>query len=254
MDSTGGDNPPAETPASVEPFPSGPGVGPAVSSPAAPAPAPASGPPASVRRHRRSRRTVRQEDISDFRREFLGIDEDANCPELEGAFNEARMSLSGNNNNTGGGNNGNANANAAAPASGGGTGSNSGAGLFNFFDNNATNANANASPMSTPNRSASTTPIPTAASPGGNGAAASIVPPGPNIPQNAGHQMDLNYLYSMVLELSDVLKNNRDMTRGIIRGAEELMVSHHPTFLSFSLNVESASLTLNVSLLTSDDL
>lgn len=45
------------------------------------------------------------------------------------------------------------------------------------------------------------------------------------MPMNAGHQMDLNHLYEKVQELSEVLKNNREATRGIIRGAEEVMVS-----------------------------
>lgn len=45
-----------------------------------------------------------------------------------------------------------------------------------------------------------------------------------NIPMNAGHQMDLQHLYDMVLELSDVLKNNREMTKNIVTSAEDLMV------------------------------
>jgi hypothetical protein len=44
------------------------------------------------------------------------------------------------------------------------------------------------------------------------------------LPMNAGHQMDLNNLYEMVIEFSDVLKHNREMTRGIVASAEELMV------------------------------
>jgi hypothetical protein len=44
--------------------------------------------------------------------------------------------------------------------------------------------------------------------------------------------MDLNHLYSMVIELSEVLKNNREMTRGIINGAEELMVRVSDLFLT----------------------
>ncbi|KAF5863844.1 hypothetical protein ETB97_009307 [Aspergillus alliaceus] len=43
------------------------------------------------------------------------------------------------------------------------------------------------------------------------------------IPMNAGHQMDLHQLYDMVLELSDVLKNNRQMTQSIVTSAEEIM-------------------------------
>lgn len=50
--------------------------------------------------------------------------------------------------------------------------------------------------------------------------------PGMNggVPMNAGHQMDLQHLYDMVLELSDVLKNNREMTKSIVTSAEDLMV------------------------------
>jgi hypothetical protein len=44
------------------------------------------------------------------------------------------------------------------------------------------------------------------------------------VPMNAGHQMDLRHLFDMVLELSEVLKNNRDMTKSIVSSAEEIMV------------------------------
>ncbi|KAL2796773.1 hypothetical protein BJX66DRAFT_299286 [Aspergillus keveii] len=43
------------------------------------------------------------------------------------------------------------------------------------------------------------------------------------VPMNAGHQMDLRHLFDMVLELSEVLKNNRDMTKSIVSSAEEIM-------------------------------
>ena len=44
------------------------------------------------------------------------------------------------------------------------------------------------------------------------------------MPMNAGHQMDLHHLYEMVLELSEVLKNNREVTKSIVSSAEEIMV------------------------------
>lgn len=49
---------------------------------------------------------------------------------------------------------------------------------------------------------------------------------GPNMgmSMNAGHQMDVNMLYQKVVELSEVLKENREKTQGIISGAEELAV------------------------------
>lgn len=57
-----------------------------------------------------------------------------------------------------------------------------------------------------------------------NGAGPDMAPMGSAIPMNAGHHMDLNHLYQMVLDLSDVLRNNREMTKGIVDGAEEVMV------------------------------
>ncbi|KAJ5161584.1 hypothetical protein N7492_006976 [Penicillium capsulatum] len=45
---------------------------------------------------------------------------------------------------------------------------------------------------------------------------------------NAGHQMDLHHLYEMVMELSDVLKNNREVTKNIVSSAEEIM-KHGPS-------------------------
>jgi hypothetical protein len=44
------------------------------------------------------------------------------------------------------------------------------------------------------------------------------------VPMNAGQQMDLRHLFDMVLELSEVLKNNREMTKSIVSSAEEIMV------------------------------
>ncbi|KAL8645738.1 MAG: hypothetical protein Q9210_006544 [Variospora velana] len=43
-----------------------------------------------------------------------------------------------------------------------------------------------------------------------------------SMPMNAGHQMDVNMLYQKVLELSEVLKENREKTHVIVAGAEEL--------------------------------
>ena len=41
----------------------------------------------------------------------------------------------------------------------------------------------------------------------------------------AGQQMDVNFLYQKVVELSEVLKDNREKTQAIITSAEELAVS-----------------------------
>lgn len=156
-----------------------------------------------VRRHRRTRQSVRSEEIEDFRAGYFG---ESATPELERAFGQAKMSLVGNNAT------GNANSNNAGPAP-----------LANFFENN--NNSANATGMGPVSRPSSTSSTPRAATPtGGNGGPAEMGAPGPVMPQNAGQPMDLNHLYAMVLELSDVLKNNREMTRGIVHGAEELMV------------------------------
>ena len=45
---------------------------------------------------------------------------------------------------------------------------------------------------------------------------------GPGLPMSAGQQMDVNMLYQRVLELGEVLRENRERTGGIIQGAEEL--------------------------------
>ena len=46
------------------------------------------------------------------------------------------------------------------------------------------------------------------------------------IPMAAGQQADVNFLFQKLVELSEVLKDNREKTAGIIAGAEELAVSH----------------------------
>lgn len=48
------------------------------------------------------------------------------------------------------------------------------------------------------------------------------------MPMNAGHQMDVNMLYQKVVELSEVLKENREKTQGIISSAEDLAVCALP--------------------------
>lgn len=53
----------------------------------------------------------------------------------------------------------------------------------------------------------------------GNGAAMN------GMPMIAGQQMDVNFLYQKVMELSEVLRDNREKTQEIVAGAEELAVS-----------------------------
>ena len=50
------------------------------------------------------------------------------------------------------------------------------------------------------------------------------------VPMIAGQQMDVNFLYQKVCELSEVLRENRERTQAIISSAEELAVST-PTWL-----------------------
>ena len=44
------------------------------------------------------------------------------------------------------------------------------------------------------------------------------------LPLIAGQQMDVNLLYQKVMELSEILRENREKTQGIVAGAEELAV------------------------------
>ena len=50
------------------------------------------------------------------------------------------------------------------------------------------------------------------------------------LPIVAGQQMDVNLLYQKVLELSEILKENREKTKGIVDGAENLAVSPFQRF------------------------
>ena len=61
----------------------------------------------------------------------------------------------------------------------------------------------------------------------GNGAAMN------GLPMIAGQQMDVNFLYQKVIELSEVLRENRERTQGIIAGAEELAVCIDCTAFTF---------------------
>ena len=45
------------------------------------------------------------------------------------------------------------------------------------------------------------------------------------MPMAAGQQADVNFLFQKLVELSEVLKENREKTAGVIAGAEELAVS-----------------------------
>ncbi|RJE22417.1 hypothetical protein PHISCL_05237 [Aspergillus sclerotialis] len=160
-----------------------------------------------VRGNRRRSAHVTRADLDKFRKEVLGVEDqwyeeegsttpinpfDSQFDDLNRAFEFASMSL-----NSGNG----------APAPG--------AGMFSSYADNQ----ANSSVPSTPRQSMSS-PMPhTPGQMNGGGM------PGMNggMPMNAGHQMDLRHVYDMVLELSEVLKNNREVTKSIVNSAEEIM-------------------------------
>jgi hypothetical protein len=80
-------------------------------------------------------------------------------------------------------------------------------------------------PVSGPSR---TSPSPTSAAAStqaNGGTAANYASPLP-----AGHQQDLNYLYSQIQELSAILKANREKTAVLTKAAEEIAVSLRDLF------------------------
>ncbi|KAL4900350.1 hypothetical protein BDW74DRAFT_188346 [Aspergillus multicolor] len=162
-----------------------------------------------VRGHRRRSTHVSRRDLEKFRKEVLGVestgfesdDEGALNPnskefesqlaELNQAFDAATMSM-----NSGS--------------------SNSSSGIYSNYDNSAAGPSNMSGVPRQPIPSPMATPPPQV-----NGGGIAGMNGG--VPMNAGHQMDLRHLFDMVLELSDVLKNNRDMTKSIVSSAEEIM-------------------------------
>lgn len=57
---------------------------------------------------------------------------------------------------------------------------------------------------------------------GNNGAAMN------GLPMAAGSQMDVNFLYQKVFELSEILRDNREKTQSIVGAAEDLAVRLSP--------------------------
>ena len=107
---------------------------------------------------------------------------------------------------------------------------NSTGGMYSGFDGNGSGlANLRNQPMSP---SLSHTSQVNGVGGGGGGVGGGGVP-GLGMPMNAGQQMDLNHLYEIILELSDVLRNNRDMTKNIVTSAEDLMVGTFSLSLFF---------------------
>ncbi|KAL4935365.1 hypothetical protein BDV06DRAFT_207156 [Aspergillus oleicola] len=183
-----------------------------------------------VRGHRRRSTHVSRRDLEKFRKEVLGVeppglgfdDEGAIAPntkeydsqleELNRAFDAATMSM-----------------NSAGSGNGGGNGSMSSSGnagqpgIFSTYGENAAAAGPSNLQMQSTPRQAIPSPIatPPPPPPQVNGGGMSGMNGG--VPMNAGHQMDLRHLLDMVLELSDVLKSNRDTTKSIVSSAEEIM-------------------------------
>ena len=167
-----------------------------------------------TRGHRRRSTHVSRRDLEKFQKEVLGVENhasfydeengsskpidpyDPQLEELNRAFGQADMSMN----------------------SGSGMPGNPGSGMFpGYVDNSPGTPNMGHIPR--PNMSPALSH--TGSQVNGGGMAAM----NGNGPMNAGHQMDLHHLYDMVVELSEVLKNNREVTKNIVTSAEEIMVS-----------------------------
>ncbi|OJD26196.1 hypothetical protein ACJ73_02427 [Blastomyces percursus] len=186
---------------------------------------------AFVPRHRRARSLVSGQDLVRFRAEVLGIpprgatgaadkardaaDEDEELTELNLAFNSAHMSMASNTSSS-------SSSSTTGPPVSHNPNSTAGTGPFaHHYDPNNINNNGNSFNSPGPIMAGMSRQSPSPGAPSTQNGA--MGPMHVGMPVNAGHQMDLNHLYEMVLELSDVLKNNRDMTKGIIDSAEEIM-------------------------------
>ncbi|KAL9124880.1 MAG: hypothetical protein Q9217_005838, partial [Psora testacea] len=63
------------------------------------------------------------------------------------------------------------------------------------------------------------------------------------LPMIAGQQMDVNLLYQKVMELSEILRENREKTQGIVAGAEELATRAAANGVAPSLIEANAEMT-----------
>lgn len=174
-----------------------------------------------TRGHRRRSTHVTRRDLEKFQKEVLGVDNrpawydeengsslpinpyDPQLAELNLAFERADMSM-----NSG--------------AGGMAGGNNPGPNTYSNYTENSPTPNMGSMQRQSPNP-AYPHPAPqvngAGAGVGGMGAAMNA-----SMSMNAGHQMDLHHLYEMVMELSEVLKNNREVTKNIVTSAEEIMV------------------------------
>lgn len=165
-----------------------------------------------TRGHRRRSTHVTRRDLEKFQKEVLGVENhaswfdeesgtsrinpyDPQLEELNRAFELADLSMN----------------------SGAGMTTNGpGPGAFSGFDNSSSNPHT----ANVPRQSMSPAHPHPSAQPNGAAMGAAM---NTSISMNAGHQMDLHHLYEMVLELSEVLKNNREVTKSIVSSAEEIM-------------------------------
>ncbi|CEO58981.1 hypothetical protein PMG11_03673 [Penicillium brasilianum] len=173
-----------------------------------------------TRGHRRRSTHVTHRDLEKFQKEVLGVDNrpawydeengssvpinpyDPQLSELNLAFERADMSM-----NSG--------------AGGMAGGNNPGPNMYSNFTENSPTSNMGSMQRQSPNPA-----YPHPAPPvngGGAGAGGMVAAMNASMPMNAGHQMDLHHLYEMVMELSEVLKNNREVTKSIVTSAEEIM-------------------------------
>lgn len=176
-----------------------------------PSPSPSKAP--FTRGHRRRSTHVTRRDLEKFQKEVLGVEHhaswydeesgasrafnpyDPQLEELNRAFALADMSM----NNT------------VGVSSGG-----PGPAMFSNYNESSPGQNvANMSRQST---------SPALSHTSGQTNGGGMIAMNPGMPLNAGHQMDLHHLYEMVLELSEVLKNNREVTKSIVSSAEDIMV------------------------------
>ncbi|KOC11721.1 hypothetical protein AFLA70_99g002742 [Aspergillus flavus AF70] len=161
--------------------------------------------------HRRRSTHVTRLDLERFRRDVLGIDtpgfgfdDEASSPAVDPSFDPQLESL---------------NRDFEAVARSMNSGSTPDSGFFSSSVDNASNASNQSNMTNVPRQSMSPAMSHTPSQVNGAGIAGMNA----GIPLNAGHQMDLHHLYDMVLELSEVLKNNRQMTQSIVSSAEEVM-------------------------------
>ena len=166
-----------------------------------------------TRGHRRRSTHVTRRDLEKFQKEVLGVESFASwCDEDSGTsrpFNPYDSQLEELNRAF-------ALANISMNSAAGMSGNSASPSMFSYTDNSPNTPNTGSisrQPMS-----------PAFSHPPGQINGGGVAAMNGGMTMNAGFQMDLHHLYEMVLELSEVLKNNREMTKNIVSSAEEIMV------------------------------